>query len=84
MGIQEKVTDTWRETNNIPDSDGFEELVQNMQKRERSDTFSTSYSDGHDQKRSKLGSGYFSKAVFTLKVLNYMYYFHFPGAVAQI
>jgi hypothetical protein len=55
LGIHERVTNSWRERNNIPDSDGFQELVQNMQKRDRSDTVSTSFSDSHDPKRSKLG-----------------------------
>jgi hypothetical protein len=49
LGIHKRVTDSWRGRN---DSDGFQ---QNMQKRDRSDTTSTSFSDSHDPKRSKLG-----------------------------
>jgi hypothetical protein len=44
-----------REQNNIPDSDGFQEMLQKVQKRDRSDTVSTSFSDSHDPKRYKLG-----------------------------
>ena len=55
LGIQEVATNTWREENNIPDSDSFQELLQNIQKRDRSDTVSTAFSDSHDPKRYKLG-----------------------------
>ena len=55
LSIQETVTNSWREQDNIPDSDGFQEMEQNVQKRERSDTVSTSHSDSHDPKRHRLG-----------------------------
>jgi len=58
LGIQEQVTTSWRRQNNIPDSDGFETYLQGLQqvdKRNRSDTVSTANSDKHDGKRHKLG-----------------------------
>ena len=55
LGIQEKETVSWRRQYNIPDSDGFEEMLQEIQKRGRSDTMSTTQSDSHDPKRPRLG-----------------------------
>ena len=57
LGIQKKVTKSWRRQNNIPDSDGFEDYLQGPQvdKRNRSNTVSTVNSDNHDSKRHKLG-----------------------------
>ena len=49
LGISEHDTVDWR-PKNIPDSDG----VELGQTRKRSDTVSTTHSDSHDQKRSRL------------------------------
>src|ERR1700676_4253648 len=51
LGILEHDTVDWRRQHNIPDSDG----VELRQTRKRSDTVSTTHSDSHDQKRSRLG-----------------------------
>ena len=50
LGILEHDTVDWRRQNNIPDSEGLEF----GQTRKRSDTVSTTHSDSHDQKRSRL------------------------------
>ena len=41
----------WRMENNIPDSDGLVVMMEDQQKRGRSDT---TFSDSHDAKRVKL------------------------------
>ena len=53
LKMTEEVTDAWREEHNIP---GTESLLQaeDMQKRGRSDTVSTAFSDSHDQKRARI------------------------------
>jgi hypothetical protein len=50
--LHEKHTVNWRRQHNIPNSDGFEEILQEVQKR---GTMSTTESDSHDPKRSRLG-----------------------------
>jgi hypothetical protein len=49
-------TDAWREEYNIPGIDSLLEMVQaeEMQKRGRSDTLSTVFSDSHDQKKARI------------------------------
>ena len=49
-GYLEHDTVDWRRQNNIPDSEGLEL----GQTRKRFDTVSTTHSDSHDQKRSRL------------------------------
>ena len=58
LGIKEQVTDAWREENNIPGTESLLEMIQaeEMQKRGRSDTVSTAFSDSHDPKRPRIYS----------------------------
>ncbi|KAF8163984.1 hypothetical protein BJ912DRAFT_1097015 [Pholiota molesta] len=55
MSITEAATDNWRTENQIPNSDGLEEIVQQeeRQKRERSGTVASSTSRGAGKKRRK-------------------------------
>ena len=50
LGIAKRNTVDWRRQNNIPDSDG----VELGQRRKKSDTVSTTHSNSHNQKRSRL------------------------------
>lgn len=52
--IGEDYIDEWRRENNIPDSDGLAAMMDDQQKRGRSDTVSTTLSDSHDAKRARL------------------------------
>ena len=56
LNIKEEATDAWREEHNIPDTESLLEMMQaeEMQKRERSDTVSTAFSDRHDPKRTQI------------------------------
>ena len=46
----------WREEHNIPDTEILLEMMQaeEMQKRGRSDTVSTAFSDSHDPRRARI------------------------------
>ena len=52
--IKQEATDAWREEYNIPGTESLLEMIQaeEMHKRERSDTVSIAFSDGHDPKRA--------------------------------
>ena len=56
LKITEEVTDAWREEHNIPDTESLLEMMQaeEMQKRGRSDTVSTAFSDSHDPRRAQI------------------------------
>jgi hypothetical protein len=54
LGIGEDFIHKWRRENNIPDSDGLAAMIEDQQKRGRSDTVSTTFSDSHNTKRTKL------------------------------
>jgi hypothetical protein len=54
LGIGEDSIEKWRRENNIPDSDVLALMMEDQQKRGRSDTVSTTLSDSHDTKRAKL------------------------------
>jgi hypothetical protein len=54
LGIGEDYIHKWRRENNIPDSDGLAAIMEDQQKRGRSDTVSTNFSDSHDAKRARL------------------------------
>ena len=56
LGIKEEVTASWREQHDIPGSESLLEMMQaeEVQKRERSDTGSTAFSDNHDLKRARI------------------------------
>ena len=58
LGIKEEVTAAWREENDIPGTESLLEMAEaeEMQKRGRSDTVSTVFSDSHDQKRARIYS----------------------------
>ena len=53
LGIGEDSIEKWRRENNIPDI-GLTLMMEDQQKRGRSDTVSTTLSDSHDGKRAKL------------------------------
>ena len=52
LGIKEEVTVAWMEEHNILETESLLEMIQTeeMQKRGRSDTVSTVFSNSHDQK----------------------------------
>ena len=54
LKITEEVTNAWRQEHNIPGTESLLEMMQaeDMQKRGRSDTVSTAFSDTHDPKRA--------------------------------
>ena len=56
LGIKEDITVAWREEHNIPGTESLLEMIQaeEMQKKGRSDTLSTVFSDSHDQKRARI------------------------------
>ena len=54
LGISEDSIEKWRRENNIPNSDGLALMMEDQQKRGRSDTVSTTLSDSHNEKRVKL------------------------------
>ena len=56
LGIKEDITVAQREEHNIPGTKSLLEMIQaeEMQKRGRSDTLSTVFSDSHDQKRARI------------------------------
>src|ERR1700691_2491650 len=54
LGVGEDSTEKWRKENNIPDSDGLALMMEDQQKRGRSDTVSTTLSNSHDAKGAKL------------------------------
>jgi hypothetical protein len=56
LKIKEEATDAWREEHDIPGTDSLLEIMKadEMQKRERSDTGSTTFSDSHDPKRARI------------------------------
>ena len=56
LGIKEEATASWREQYDIPGSESLLEMMQakEVQKRERSDTMSTAFSDSHDSKRARI------------------------------
>ena len=53
-GISEDFIEKWRRKNNIPNRDGLALMMEDQQKRGRSDTVSTTLSDSHNEKRVKL------------------------------
>jgi hypothetical protein len=53
LGIGEEYTHGWRRENLIPDSDGLMAMMEDQQKRERSDTVSTTLSDKPASKRPR-------------------------------
>ena len=54
LGISEDSIEKWRRENNILNSDGLALMMEDQQKRGRSDTVSTTLSDSHNEKRVKL------------------------------
>ena len=56
LEIKEEVTASWREQHDIPGSECLLEMMQTeeVQKRERSDTVSTTFSDSHDSKGAQI------------------------------
>ena len=56
LKIKEEATYAWREECDIPGTESLLEMMQaeGIQKRGRSDTFSTAFSDSHDQKRARI------------------------------
>ena len=56
LGIKEEVTVAWMEEHNILETESLLEMIQaeEMQKRGRSDTVSTVFSDSHDQKGARI------------------------------
>jgi len=58
LKITEEATDAWREEHDIPCTESLLEMIQaeEIQKRERSDTVSTAFSDSHDPKRPQIYS----------------------------
>ena len=53
QGIGEDSTYSWRRENHIPDSDGLAEMMEDQQKRGRSDTVSTTLSDKPASKKPR-------------------------------
>jgi hypothetical protein len=58
LKIKEEATEFWREEHNIPDTESLLEMMQaeELPKRGRSDTVSTTLSDSHDPKRPQIYS----------------------------
>jgi hypothetical protein len=58
FNIAEKVTDTYRKKNDIPGTESLLEMMEaeEQQKRDRSDTASTAFSDSHVPKRARINS----------------------------
>ena len=58
FNIAEKATDTYREKNDIPGTESLLEMMEaeEQQKRDRSDTASTAFSDSHVPKRAGIHS----------------------------
>jgi hypothetical protein len=56
LGVKPEATDAWREEHDIPGTDSLLEMMEadEVQKRERSDTVSTAFSDSHDPKRPRI------------------------------
>ena len=56
LNIKQEATDAWRKEHNIPATESLLEMIQaeEMQKRGRSDTVSTVFSDSHDHKRARI------------------------------
>jgi hypothetical protein len=56
LKVTEDATDAWRVEHDIPGTDSLLELIQaeEIQKRGRPDTVSTTFSDSHDPKRPRL------------------------------
>ena len=56
LGIKIEATDAWREEHDIPGTESLLEMMQaeEIQKRERSDTVSTAFSDSHEPKRAQI------------------------------
>jgi hypothetical protein len=56
LNFKQEATDAWRKEHNIPATESLLEMMhtEEMQKRERSDTVSTAFSDSHDPKRARI------------------------------
>ena len=58
FNIAEKLTETYRKAHDIPGTETLLEMMEaeEKQKRDRSDTVSTAFSDSHIQKRARVYS----------------------------
>ena len=58
LKIQEEAIDAWTEEHDIPGTESLLEMIQaeEIQKRGRSDTVSTTFSDSHEPKRARIYS----------------------------